>query len=370
MVIRFLLEKEFRQMMRNAVLPRVFIALPLALLAIIPLVATQEVKNLKVGVVDADRSPLSERLVQKLAASDFFVLTGVFASYDDALRDLEQGGGDLILEIGPDFERGLANGEESAVMVSANAVNGVKAGLGSFYLAQVVAGYAAELRDEAGAAAAATGAGTGVASRYLFNPSLDYKAFMVPGLIAMLLVLVVGFLPALSIVGEKERGTIEQINVTPVGRFDFIFSKLIPYWCVGLFILTYAMLLSWLLYGLVPAGSVGLIYLFATLFILVVSCLGLIVSNYSDTTRQAALVMFFFLVIFILMSGLLTPVGSMPAWARALTCLNPLRYFIESMRMLYLKGSTFADLSPQFWTLGAYAAGVWTWAIASYRKHG
>ena len=170
--------------------------------------------------------------------------------------------------------------------------------------------------------------------------------------------------------GEKERGTIEQINVTPVGRFDFIFSKLIPYWCVGLFILTYAMLLSWLLYGLVPAGSVGLIYLFATLFILVVSCLGLIVSNYSDTTRQAALVMFFFLVIFILMSGLLTPVGSMPAWARALTCLNPLRYFIESMRMLYLKGSTFADLSPQFWTLGAYAAGVWTWAIASYRKHG
>ena len=115
MVIRFLLEKEFRQMMRNAVLPRVFIALPLALLAIIPLVATQEVKNLKVGVVDADRSPLSERLVQKLAASDFFVLTGVFASYDDALRDLEQGGGDLILEIGPDFERGLANGEESAV---------------------------------------------------------------------------------------------------------------------------------------------------------------------------------------------------------------------------------------------------------------
>ena len=147
MVIRFLLEKEFRQMMRNAVLPRVFIALPLALLAIIPLVATQEVKNLKVGVVDADRSPLSERLVQKLAASDFFVLTGVFASYDDALRDLEQGGGDLILEIGPDFERGLANGEESAVMVSAHAVTGVKTSCGGTSLKENVTQYTSVERD-------------------------------------------------------------------------------------------------------------------------------------------------------------------------------------------------------------------------------
>ena len=129
------------------------------------------------------------------------------------------------------------------------------------------------------------------------------------------------------------------------------------------------MLLARAFYGLVPAGSVGLLLLFATLFILVVSCLGLIVSNYSDTMQQAALVMFFFLVIFILMSGLLTPVSSMPAWAKAVTYLNPLRYFIEALRMLYLKGSSFLELLPQFVALSLYAVVVWTWAIVSYKKN-
>ena len=161
----------------------------------------------------------------------------------------------------------------------------------------------------------------------------------------------------------------EQINVTPVGRFEFIFSKLIPYWCVGLLILAYSMLLAKGIYGQVPSGSIAVIFLFATLFILVVSCLGLIVSNYSDTTQQAALVMFFFLVIFILLSGLLTPIAGMPAWAKAITMVNPLRYFIEAMRALYLKGSTLHDLGGQFFALAGYAAVVWTIAIMSYRKN-
>ena len=156
--------------------------------------------------------------------------------------------------------------------------------------------------------------------------------------------------------------------MTPIGRFAFIFSKLIPYWAVGLFILSYSMLLTRLIYGYVPAGSFGLIYLFATLFILVVSSLGLIVSNYSDTAQQAALVMFFFLVIFILLSGLLTPISSMPRWAQTITFLNPLRYFIEVMRSLYLKGSTFHDLLPNFHALSLYAILAWIWAIWSYRK--
>ena len=370
MVIRFLIEKEFKQMMRNVTLPVVFILLPIYMVLVMPRAATQELKDLKVGVIDNDHSTWSVRLTQKLAASSFFRLTHVSSSYRQGMEAMERAQVDFIVEIEPGFERQLVREGVGRVMVSVNAVDGVQAGLGSSYLSQIIVDYAASLREELGLETGSMRTyRVEVAPRYMFNPSLDYMDFMVPGLMAMLLVLLVGFLPALNIVGEKEKGTIEQINVTPIGRFEFIFSKLIPYWCVGLFILAYSMLLARVFNGQVPSGSIAVIFLFATLFILVVSCLGLIVSNYSDTIQQAALVMFFFLVIFILLSGLLTPVASMPEWAKALTRLNPLRYFIEVMRSLYLKGSTLSDLSGHFLALSAYAVVVWTIAIVSYKKN-
>lgn len=376
MILHYLIEKEVKQMMRNIVLPIVFVLLPVAMMNMVPRVATQEVKNLTVAVVDCDRSTLSARLTEKIDASAYFRVSARPSTYREALSEVERGRADLICEIEPRFERNLVSRGRCDVLISANAVNGMKAGLGSSYLAQTVADYAASLAAGRGIAASGAGAGVdasaiapfSVQPRYVYNASLDYKVFMIPAIMAMLLVLIVGFLPALNIVGEKEKGTIEQINVTPIGRTEFILSKLIPYWGVGLCILAYAMLLARLLYGIVPEGSVALIFLFSTVFILLVSSLGLIVSNYSDTTQQAALVMFFFLVIFILMSGLITPVASMPRWARALTCANPLRYFIEVMRMLYLKGSTLCELRHHFLILAAFTLVLWAWAIGSYRK--
>lgn len=357
-------------MMRNIILPIVFIMLPLGLLQMAPRAATQEVKNLKLSVVDNDRSTVSARMVQKLAASQYFHLNDVSPSYGKALGSVEAGDADFIVEIEPNFERNLMKEGVSQVMISANAVNGVKAGLGSSYIAQIIADYSAQLRDEAGFSAAKVSmAHFDVVPRYLFNTTLDYKFFMIPALMAMLLILLVGFLPALNIVSEKEKGTIEQINVTPIGKFDFIFSKLIPYWIVGLVVLAYSMVLARIIYGQVPVGNIGLIFLFATVFILVVSSMGLVISNYSDTTQQAALVMFFFLVIFILLSGLLTPIASMPAWAKTITYANPLRYIIEAMRTIYLKGSSLHDLMPHLCALSGYAAVMWGWAILSYKKN-
>jgi len=369
MVIQFLIEKEFKQMMRNIILPIVFILLPIGMINVMPRAATQEVKDLKISIIDNDHSEWSQRLIQKLVASSYFTLTDVSSTYKDGLKAMEGAEADFIVEIEPDFERNLAREGVSKVMISANAVNGVKAGLGTSYLSQIIVDYAANLREEMGMSAKSVRmAHFDVEPRYVYNAELDYKAFMVPGLIAMLLILIVGFLPALNIVGEKEKGTIEQINVTPVGRFEFIFAKLIPYWCVGLFILAYSMMLARGIYGQVSAGNIGVIFLFASLFILVVSCLGLIVSNYSDTTQQASLVMFFFLVIFILLSGLLTPIAGMPEWAKNITMINPLRYFIEAMRALYIKGSRLQDLSSQFIALTVYAVVVWVFAIISYKK--
>ncbi len=369
MVLRFLLEKEFKQMWRNILLPVLFAILPLGLINGVPRIATQEVKNVKYVLVDNDHSTFSQRLTQKIAASRYMTFVSTEPTYERAMQHVEQGTADVIVEIQPDFERDLMREGQAHVRLAANAVNGQTAGLGSSYVAQIIADFAAQLREEAGLSATGTVlAGYDVRPRFLFNTELDYKPFMIPALMAMLLVITVGFLPALNIVGEKEKGTIEQINVTPVSRMEFILSKLIPYWVVGLFLLGYAILVARLFFDIVPAGSVGLLFAGATLFILVVSSFGLIVSNYSATTQQASLVMFFFLVIFLLMSGLLTPVSSMPQWAQTITLFNPLRYFIELMRMLYLKGSDFSALTTQFSVLAIFAGVMGAWAIISYKK--
>ena len=345
-----LIEKEFKQMMRNVILPVVFVVLPVALMNIVPRVATQEVKNMRISVVDNDRSPSSRRIVERLAASSYFTLNDYSYSYCEAERYLKSGESDFIIEIAPDYERDNVRTGEGRIMISANAVNAVKAGLGQVYLQQIISDMPSS------------------SFRFLFNPHLDYKLYMVPAIISLLLILTVGFLPALNIVGEKEKGTIEQINVTPIGRFEFIFSKMIPYWCVGILILFIAMGAARLIHGIAPSGSILTILVMTSLFILVVSCLGFIVSNYSDTIQQAALVMFFFLVIFLLLSGLLTPVASMPHWAQVITEFNPMRYYIEPMRMIYIKGSGLHDLLPYLLRLVLMAVVTWTWAIISYRK--
>ena len=357
-----LIEKEFKQMMRNIILPVVFVLLPVALMNLVPRVATQEVKNLRISVVDNDRSPASRRIVERLAASTYFTLNDYSSSYREAEQYLKSGESDFIVEIAPHYERDMVRGEGSDIMISANAVNGVKAGLGQVYLQQIIN---SSLHTEHSTLLTPHSTPS---TRFLFNPHLDYKLYMVPAIISLLLILTVGFLPALNIVGEKEKGTIEQINVTPIGRFEFIFSKMIPYWCVGIIMLFLAMGAAKGIHGIAPAGGIPAILAVTSLFILVVSCLGFIVSNYSDTIQQAALVMFFFLVIFLLLSGLLTPVTSMPQWAQTITEFNPMRYYIEPMRMIYIKGSNLSELMPYLRRLAIMAVVLWAWAIISYRK--
>lgn len=371
MIIRYLIRKEFLQIRRNAFLPKVFVVLPVVMLLVVPYAANQEIKNLKFCVVDNDRSIVSRRLIDKIDASASFALTSVQGDYRSALAQVGQGNADLVVEIPHGFSSSLVREGYASVNVHANAVNGVKGALGQAYVLNIVSDFASSLRLERGVGVGHCANGVvEVRPNYLFNGRLDYKVYMVPGIIAMLLTLLIGFLPALNIVGEKEKGTIEQINVTPVGRAEFVLSKLVPYWAVGLFMLFWSMLWAYVFYGMAPAGSVFTIILASLLFFLVVSSLGIIVSNCSSTMRQAALLMFFFLVVFVLMSGLLTPIAGMPRWAQAITYANPLRYYIECLRSLYLRGAGLADLLPQFGAMAAYAAVAWVWAVVSYRKTG
>ncbi|MDR3365518.1 MAG: ABC transporter permease, partial [Prevotellaceae bacterium] len=368
-MLKFLIEKEFKQLVRHSFLPKLIILMPCVMLLVMPWVASYEVKDVSVCVLDNDRSALSSRLTQKVASSPNFRLTATAFGYSEAVQSIESGKADLILEVQPGFERQLMREGEAEVMLSVNAVNGVKGGLGSSYLLNILNDYAAELCAERFPLVSAAASGSfQLRASYFFNPHLSYKAYMLPALMVLLITLLCGFLPALNIVSEKEAGTIEQLNVTPVGKLTFVAAKLIPYWIVGFIVISISFGLAALVYNLTPVGSFGAIYLFLGVYVLALSGFGLVISNYSGAMQQAMLVAFFFIMIFVLMSGLFTPVSSMPRWAQYITIFNPLKYFMQVMRMVYLKGSGVAELMPQLLTLCAFAVFSNTWAMLSYKK--
>jgi ABC-2 type transport system permease protein len=367
MMLKYLIQKEFKQIFRNSFIPKMIFGLPLMAILVFPWAANQEITNINVAVVDKDHSSYSERLTNKIAASTYFNLISVSNTYEKALNQVEDGKADMILELPLHFEKELVTQGFTNVMLAANAVNIMKGGLGSNYMSGILKDFADEIRAEH-ISISEINSLSRIVPQNRFNPFLDYKIFMVPALVTMLLTLICGFLPALNIVSEKEIGTIEQINVTPVKKSLFIFSKLIPYWIIGLIVLSLSLGLAALVYGLIPEGNILTIYLFALIYILVVSGLGLIISNYSATMQQAMFLMFFFLIILILISGLFTPIASMPNWAQTFTLFNPLRYFIEVMRMVYLKGSSLVHLSNQLIALLSFAVVLNSWAILSYRK--
>ena len=368
-MLKYLIEKEFKQILRNPILPRLILVFPLMALLILPLAANYEIKNINLCVVDNDQSPYSRKLVEKIRSSGYFVITKTAKTYDKGLEAIEYDDADVVTEIPKNFEKELIREGKGKVLISANAVNGMKGGLSSSYLSSIVTDFAGEVRSEW--IEAGTGGGVPVIEIMplnRFNQNLDYHSYMVPAIMVMLLTMICGFLPALNIVSEKEAGTIEQINVTPIRKFTFIISKLIPYWIIGIIVLTIGFGVAAVGYNLLPAGSFGTIYVFAAVYVLAVSGFGLLVSNYSETLQQALFVIFFFVIIFILISGLYTPIKSMPEWAQTLTVINPLRYFIEMMRSVYLKGSGLFDLQKQMIALLIFAGLFNVLAVVSYRK--
>jgi ABC-2 type transport system permease protein len=183
------------------------------------------------------------------------------------------------------------------------------------------------------------------------------------------MMLMTGFLPALNIVGEKEAGTIEQINVTPVSKWSFILAKVIPYWVIALFVITVCLLLAWAVYGITSVGPLALIYLLVMLLALFWSSFGLMISNYSDTMQQAIFVMWFFVVMMLLLSGLFTPTRSMPSWAYATTYVNPMSYFIEAVRTVFIRGGGITSIWHQLLALLGIGSVMACWAVVSYKKN-
>jgi ABC-2 type transport system permease protein len=326
-----------------------------------PWVMNMEVKNIAVDVVDSDRSTASQRIMHSIEASDYFIFNGQKASYGDAMKDIESNKADIIVEIPHNYEKDIVNGGHPEILISANAVNGTKGGIGSGYMAQTVSSNANGTQT--------VSADELFPTLNLYNKTLNYKVFMIPALMGILIMMLCGFLPALNIVGEKEAGTIEQINVTPVSKGTFILAKLIPYWIIGLVVMTICFVLAWAVYGITSSGNLLLVYILAMLLALVFSSIGLIISNYSDNMQQAMFVMWFAVVCMMLLSGLFTPVRSMPQWAQYITYVNPMRYFIDAVRTVFVRGGDFINTIAQFCVLVFFALIMGSWAIISYRKN-
>ena len=360
MTIKYLIQKEFLQIRRNTFLPRLIVAFPIMMMCVMPWVMNMEVKNVVVDVVDNDRSQLSQRLVHTIEASSYFTFNGQKQTYQEALGEIEKSKADVVLVIPQHFSRDCANGLRPQVLIAANAVNGTKGAMGSAYLSQVVTSQVAPTQ---------AALRQGISTLYLYNKKLNYKVFMIPALFAIVMMMMCGFLPTLNIVGEKEAGTIEQMNVTPVSKWAFILAKLIPYWIIALFIVFVCIILSWLLYGITCQGPVWLVFVLAMLLALFWSSFGLVISNYSDTMQQAIFVMWFFVVCMMLLSGLFTPTRSMPQWAYATTYVNPMSYFIDAIRTVFVRGGSFASVAHQMAALLCIASVMAVWAVGSYRKN-
>nr|WP_068890826.1 ABC transporter permease [Pedobacter panaciterrae] len=367
--IRFLLEKEFRQIFRNKAILLMIMVMPVMQLIVLPLAANYEVKNINLSVVDHDHSSYSQKLISKVTASGYFKLTGYNGLFKEGMKLIETDKADLILEIPRGFERNLVREGHQQLFIAVNAINGVKANLGGAYLGTIIRDFNNDIRLQLLPPLKFDGATViEINSSNLFNPLMKYKFFMVPGILAILVTMIGGFLSALNIVKEKEFGTIEQINVSPIRKHHFILGKLIPFWVLGNVVFTLGLLVSWLVYGIVPLGNLVVLYLFASVFLLAILGFGLLVSTYCDTQQQAMFIMFFFMMIFILMGGLFTSIDSMPEWAKIVSRFNPVSYLIEVMRMVILKGSSLRDILPQLSTVGLFALVLNAWAIWNYKK--
>jgi len=365
----FLLEKEFRQIFRNRTLLAIIIAVPVVQLLILPLAANYEVKNIAIALVDQDHSSYSQKLVSRITASGYFRLAGYNRSYKEAYQLIESDQADLVLEIPAGFERNLIRENQQELFLAVNAINGVKANLGGVYLSKIITDYNSDIRLQWLQPSRYNPIPLiEITSSNWFNPYLNYQLFMVPGILAMLVTMISGYLSALNIVKEKEVGTIEQINVTPIKKHHFILGKLIPFWILGFVTFTLGLLVAWLVYGITPAGNIGLLYAFLALYLLAVLGFGLLISTYSDTQQQAMFVAFFFIIIFALMGGLFTPIDSMPEWARAVVRFNPLSYFIDVMRMVVLRGSGFKDIQYHLGIIALFAVILNGWAMLNYKK--
>ena len=362
--VAFLLRKEFRQVRRDRVMLFQILAIPLIQLLVLANAATFEIRNTRMHVVDASRSVASRDLVRSFAASDYFSVEGVSAGMPPADERLLAGDVSLILGIPTGFERDLARGVPAMVQLVLSATDGAAAGIVAGYARTVVADYG----RRSGAGDVTEGGGIEIETRGWYNEALDYQQHMVPGILVVLVTIIGTLLTSMNIVREKEIGTLEQLNATPLRRSEFIAGKLLPFWILAMLELGFGLVVARLVFDIPMRGSLALLFGAGGTYLVVALGVGLWISTVAETQQQAMFVTYFFLMINLFMSGLFTPIASMPAWGRVAAEFIPLKHFIDIARSVLIKGAGPEALTVPLLALAAMGLVVFTVSVRQYSK--
>lgn len=369
--ILYLIRKEFLQIFRNKGMLPIILVMPIVQLLVLSYAADFEIRNLRFHWIDKDQSETSRLLRSKLEGSGYFILSGASHTAEGGAEALNNGQTDLVFEVPVDFEKDLLVSGKNSIQLLVNAIDGTKAGLGTYYTNRIVQSLSAELRASHGQhvnTPTVQARQINTTHSFWFNPDLNYKTFMVPGILVMLVTMIGAFISSMNIVREREMGTIEQLNVTPIRKYQFIIGKLLPLWALGLVEFSVGLLVAWLVFGITTAGSLWLLYAFAAIYLVMVLGMGMFISTFTETQQQAMFISWFFLVVFLLMGGLFTAIENMPTWAQKITLFNPVRYFIEVVRLVMLKGASFWDIRWQFVVITLYALAINALAVWNYKK--
>ena len=378
--ILFLARAEVLHVVRDRATLAQVLVLPIIQLLILSNAATFHIHDTPSYVVDADRTSMSRALVTRFARSGHFRIVGQSSSPN--LGNAAMLGGDvtLILTIPSDFEASIVRTGRAPVQLSVNAEKGSAAGIVQAYALRILRDYAAELNTEIRPRGMAVQAGAedaapmrGVPSievdvRGWYNATLNYQHYMVPGILVGLVTMITTLLAAQNIAREKELGTIEQLNVTPITRAQFITAKLLPFWVLGLVDLAIGVAVGRLVFGMPMEGSLALLFASAAIYLVVALAIGLWISTLVDTQQQAMFVTFFILNVYLLMSGLFTPIDSMAPWVKVVSEINPVRHFVTISRAILIKGAGLAEIARPLLILTAYAAVMLTLAVRQYSK--
>jgi drug efflux transport system permease protein len=372
--LRFLVWKEFLELRKDPKLFGVVVIAPIVQLTMLGYAATTDVRDVPVVVADADRSPSSRELIARFEGSRNFSIVGVVSTTPEVEPYLQLGTAWLALSIPSGYGRDVGGGVPTTLQLIADGSDSNSTTVALGYATSLLGGYAQEIIEAHRSATptnAATSEPSGIAPRIRiwFNPQLESRHFMIPGVLALVLLVVTANLASMAIVREKELGTLEQLNVTPLRRWELIVGKLLPYGAIAMVdvVLVVAVAVFW--FEVPLRGSFLLLLEMSLLYVLCTLALGLFISTISETQQQAMMTAtFFFLTPMIYLSGFIFPIENMPPVIQAFTYVIPLRYFLIIVRGIFLKGIGLKLLWPQAAALAAWGAIVLSLAVARSRK--
>ena len=367
--IFYILRKEFRQIFRNKVMLPLIFVMPVIQLILLVHAATYDMKEINTFIVDQDLSTLSRGIVSKISGSPFYKIKGYSESIQSSDEMLLSGNVDMVLVIPHHFEKKFYNNQGPEIQLKIDAVNSSSASLIYSYTNAIILDYNNQILTQMmGRSKGLPLYNATIKPRFWYNETLNHHIYMTPAVLVILVTVIGMFLTAINIIREKEMGTLEQINVTPIKKYQFIIGKLVPFWIIALLELSFGILAGVIIFRMPIVGNLFDLYVFASVYLIVALGMGLFLSTLADSQQQVMFIMFFFMITFILMSGIFTPVESMPGWAQKVNIINPFAYFIKVIRMILLKGSDLKDVLRETLSLLIYGVVILSLAVWRYRK--